>query len=146
LRSNSTSLLLAVVGLLTLGCQKTPESSTGAAASPESGQRTPRPQVEEPFVISTPDVRVVAGQAGALQLSVQPRGPWKVNVEYPTTLEIAGTKHSASAKEKSVTASVAVPADSATTQVEGIVRFALCTPDTCVPHKKTVTWQISAAD
>lgn len=157
------AVLLALV-TVSSGCSKSapdPAPSTEPAGEP-GAQPSPVASAADPsFTIRTPDVTLQATQPGAARLEVVPNAPWKMNLEYPTRVRVAGSSSIVRAPqpelknnpggesqlpiiEKGLTADVPLEGLSrGAEQVTAEVRFAVCTPETCVPKTATVTWNVT---
>ena len=99
--------------------------------------------------------QVTAGGEGAATVKVVPKGVWKLNDEFPTKLTVtppAGVsvkkaeqkvKDAVAFGEKEGRWSVEFTAQSAGDKAfKGVVKFAVCTPESCIPKKEELAWNV----
>jgi hypothetical protein len=98
-----------------------------------------------------------AGAESVAKISVTPGPGWKMNLEYPTKLKVTAPEGVATPKAVLEVADVAkldegelafdvklTAAKAGTYKVDGEIKFAVCTPDTCDPKKQTVAFELVA--
>ena len=98
---------------------------------------------------------VTAGGEGAATVKVVPKGVWKLNDEFPTKLTVTApagvsvkkaeqkVKDAVSFGEKEGRWSVEFTAQSAGDKAfKGVVKFAVCTPESCIPKKEELAWNV----
>lgn len=126
------------------------EAQPGPAGSPaeEAG-----PVVEDPSF----ELRAEAGgpyttgEAGDFQIRLTPRGNYHVNQEYPMSIEVRApdavelpsptlARTDAETYEEQLASFKVpfVPGQAGTHRVTADVDFAVCTPETCVPERRTL--------
>lgn len=146
--------LLLIAALASAGCNREAPRPAPVSESPSG----------TPYDVRTPAVTLQAGATARATLEVVPRAPWKMNDEYPTkvTVSAAGDavrlEHTAWENLPGQARAIDI-ADTAlrlhvplhgvkagTTQLTGRLRFAVCTPETCVPHEEDVSWQVTVTD
>ena len=122
------------------------------AAEPAKPEKAPTPSIEDPtFTLAlSGKPEYAAAQGGALDLVLTARGGYHVNQEYPLSIQLSVPEAvqleraeytKAQAKEfADERASFAIPfkASAGEHQVTAKVKFAVCTPETCVPDERTL--------
>jgi len=92
-----------------------------------------------------------AGQLGSFSITLRPKGNYHVNQEYPITVALSGPSEVRLAKPSLARADAAefgerlarfdvpfTPASAGTHRLVADVDFAVCTPETCMPDRRTV--------
>jgi len=125
-----------------------PAPKAEAAAKPEATDR-----VEEAmFALALkPTGAYAAGKLGSFEVTIEPRGEWHINMDFPTevtvksgegiTLPKASLDKKAAAEFKEELARFDIPFTAAAAgehEVECNVRFAMCSEENCVPEERTV--------
>lgn len=153
--------ILVVAFLVLGGCSSAVTRPVAPGGTPNEKAETPAIDSEAPARIDTSTfvLELASDASGAIVTVDQPtnialvlegRGGYHINLEYPLYVELAG---SAAELEKNALRSVDASELSETRArfatrvrwtaagqrwVAARVRFAMCTPDTCVPHEETV--------
>jgi hypothetical protein len=96
------------------------------------------------------------GEPSKVSIKVVPQGPWHMNLEYPTKLEVvapAGTSVAkpSLAKADAITldeqscefAFTFTPEDAGTKQFTGEFKFAICQDEACVPKTETLAFDVT---
>jgi hypothetical protein len=114
--------------------------------------------VEDPsFALSlSPVGEYEAGKLGSLAVSLEPRGEYHINQDYPMSIEITGPDGVSfpkarldkpdAAKFDDNVARFDVPFTAAAAgehQIQAKVKFAVCTPETCVPDERTLALAVA---
>jgi hypothetical protein len=87
--------------------------------------------------------------AATTTVRVTPGPGWKLNLEYPSRLEARGQRggevkiDKSQAKLTEEELAFSVPAD-AQGSYEGLVYFAICNPQSCIPIQEKVRWTVAA--
>ena len=97
-----------------------------------------------------------AGEESKVSIKVVPQGPWHMNLEYPTKLEITAPDGTTVAKpalakadavkldEQGCEFSVAFTPDAAgAKQFTGEFKFAICQDEACVPKTETLAFEVT---
>jgi hypothetical protein len=100
--------------------------------------------------------KLASGGQGAATVVVVPKGVWKLNDEFPTRLTVtppAGVsvkkadqrvKDAVTFGETEGRWAVEFTAQSAGDKdFKGVVRFAVCTPESCIPKKEDLAWNVA---
>ena len=110
-------------------------------------------RVEDPsFELALlPAGRYAVGQLGSLAVSLKPRGEYHINQDFPITvaLKAPATLRMPKLEYKKPDAAVfgeklarfdvpLTPEQAGTQRIEANVRFAVCTPENCVPDERTL--------
>lgn len=143
--------------------QTPPEEVPGAAEAPPPAEDPPAgaageneaagPVVDDP----TFELRAAAdgpyrqGELGQFAITLTPKTGWKVNEEFPMAVEIeapseAGVSHTELEREDAAEFAEArarfdvpfTPTAAGEHRVEANVRFAVCTPENCIPDERTL--------
>ena len=109
------------------------------------------------FNVAVAAPAATAGAQAVAKISVTPGKGWKMNLEYPTKLKLTAPEGVATPKAVLEVTDVAkldegelafdvklTAAKAGTYKVDGELRFAVCTPDTCDPKKQTVAIELVA--
>lgn len=172
-----TPFLLA--GALAMGCGETnhprgrvaadqaPTAAAPAAVAPSPGPETspgpieaklpgPAPTERRFAVRVTPAAQWRAGNVGQVDVSLTAMEPWHVNLDYPTSLELAGPatvraerdvyekRHAARLTEQGFQYEVALtPTEAGEQSFHGTLKFAVCEEDACVPVKTDIDFVIA---
>jgi hypothetical protein len=109
------------------------------------------------FKVAVTAPAATAGAPTIAKISVTPGAGWKMNLEYPTKLKLTAPEGVATPKPVLEVTDVArldegelafdvklTPARAGTFKVDGELKFAVCTPDTCDPKKQTVAIELVA--
>jgi len=130
---------------------------TGAKSEADTAQTAPGGgDGSFKLAVSTP----AAGPAGTeaiAHVTVTPSTGWHMNKDYPTKLKLTAPEGVALQKAVLELADVAklddnelafdvklTPARAGTYKVDGELKFAVCTPDTCDPKKQTIAFDVVA--
>lgn len=156
------SSLLATV--LALGaCAATPVQAP-PATSPKIAQAPARafdpaapPRIDAPtFALElTAPKSSSTGEPAPIAITIERRGDFHINLEYPLRIELGGS-HGATIAKSTLAAADASELNEERAHVEtqaswsasgrhwlaARVQFAVCTPDTCVPREETVAVQL----
>jgi hypothetical protein len=129
-----------------------------APAPPEAPTAPPTDRIDDPtFELSlTPTGPYSATKLGSFALTLKPRGIYHINQEYPVALSVHPTaglsfpkaemtkKELAQMGEKLARFDVPFTAEKpGAYHVEAQLRFAVCTPDNCVPDERTLALELS---
>jgi hypothetical protein len=122
-------------------------------AKPQANAAKPAVQIDKPHYAVTVDV-----PAGApAQISMAPRGGFKINKAYPTKIMLkagAGVTlpkttlkkgDATSLEEKGASFPVRYTAAEAGGEVEATVKFSVCNAETCEMVKEKVAWKVVAS-
>jgi hypothetical protein len=122
-------------------------------AAPAPAAAAPTDKVEDPtFVLAaTPVGAYSAGKLGSVAISLTPRGKYHVNMDYPMSIALSGDPglqfpkaqlskaESAEYTEKVARFDVPVtPQAAGKHALTAKVKFAVCTPENCVPDERTL--------
>ena len=123
------------------------------AAPAAAAEAAPTDKIEDPtFVLAaTPVGTYSAGKLGSVAISLTPRGVYHVNEDYPISIALTGDAalqfpkpqlgkaESAEFSEKVARFDVPVtPAAAGKHALTAKVKFAVCTPENCVPDERTL--------
>jgi hypothetical protein len=150
------SILGVCFGLLA-ACQSEPKvpeaaSPSSAALSAAKPAEAPAPVVDDTsFHLSLKgQPTYTSGQAGTVQLVLEPRGGYHVNQDYPIRVDLKApaavklskgslTKEDAvQIAEAGASFDVSFSAEPGTHELLATVDFAVCTKETCVPDQRTL--------
>jgi uncharacterized lipoprotein NlpE involved in copper resistance len=171
---------VVVILLALVGCNQQSESAPAAAepapapaaptepaakAAPaqpdeaeEAAEAEPTDKVEDPSFALTlsPVGEYEAGKLGSLAVSLEPRGEYHINQDYPMSIELTGPEGVSFPKPKldkpdaaqfdDKVARFDVPFTAAAAgehQIQAKVKFAVCTPETCVPDERTLALAVA---
>ena len=147
---------VALLAFLQLGaCSKSepaPEPAPTQAAPAAKSAEAPRPAIEDNTfkLVLSGDPAYEAGKPSVAKLSLEARGGYHVNQEYPIRVDLkapAGVKltkpslgrtDAAAFGEKSAEFALPFSADPGAHALTATVDFAVCTAETCVPDQRTV--------
>lgn len=99
------------------------------------------------------DIRTTTDRSGddpVLVLEVEPRPPYRINMEFPWMLGVPllgaelRTPEAETFEEGRVV--FRVPADTPLEEVEGNLRFSVCTDDVCLTPRQSVRWTLAEAE
>jgi hypothetical protein len=122
-------------------------------AEPAAPAAPPSDKVEDPtFELAvTPVGSYAAGKPGSVAITLKPRGVYHVNQDYPMSIALkvppaltvakAELQKSEAAEYTEQVARFDVPVtptQAGTHQLEANVKFAVCTPENCVPDERTL--------
>lgn len=151
--------------LLAGGCQQDAPAAEPAApapapaAQPVAPAEKPAPAAEATAVVSDPtfELRIdpagtyASGKLARVDVALEARGDYHINQEYPMTIELTGGEAVAIPKPKLARGDATkfgedkalfevplTPNAQGEHRVEAKVRFAVCTPETCVPDQRTL--------
>lgn len=144
----------------------------GATIGGTDGARTGAPAGDDPFKLKPeegqlaiePPAQVKAGTEVAAKVTVTPAGPYKINTEFPTKLELQAPAGVTVAKatltagghdkaqgdadafdDKQLAFTVKLtPGQSGTHTINGTFKFAVCDKDTCLAKKEQITIAVAA--
>lgn len=138
---------------------ETPTHDTPATPNPPGGGAA-APSTDAPDTIQdeTFELRAAsgqggyhAGQLGSFTITLRPKGNYHVNQEYPISIALTGPAGIGLAKPSLARGDAAefgerlarfdvpfTPASAGTHRVVADVDFAVCTPETCMPDRRTV--------
>jgi hypothetical protein len=129
-----------------------PAAPAPAAPAPTAAA-APTDKVEDPtFVLAaTPVGSYAAGKLGSVAISLTPRGEYHVNEDYPISVALSGDpalqfpkpqlgkSETAEFSEKVARFDVPVtPQSAGKHSLTAKVKFAVCTPENCVPDERTL--------
>ena len=140
--------------LLSVSC-KSPDAARPPAAEPSE-----KTEAAPEFEVDTPPAVLAVGGAGTLALRIKPLAPWKINVRFPTQVTLgtsrivrpaaarfaneAGKPDAIHVDAAGISLDVPVKAGSAGAgEIKGRAKFSLCTPESCVPHTRDLTWKVA---
>ncbi len=162
------AILSTLLGLV-VACGSKPAEPAPAPA-PEAKPAAPEPakpaepaaaltdKAEDPsFALAlTPSGDYDAGKLASFAVSLVPRGEYKINQEYPMSIELTAPEGIALAKprldrpdaaefsEKKARFDVPfTPSSAGEHTVQAKVKFAVCTPETCVPDERTLALAVA---
>lgn len=136
----------------------TPIAAPPTPAAPAAPAAPLTDRIEDPtFELAlTPTGAYTAGKLGSFALTLKPRGIYHVNQEYPVALTLQPTvglsfpkaemtkNELAEMGEKLARFDVPFTAEKpGSYRVEAHLRFAVCTPDNCVPDERTLALVLS---
>jgi hypothetical protein len=156
----SSSLVCA----LSIGCsgREAPAAATAEPppvpvaeqpAEPPAPAEPPSDKVDDPtFELSVAPVgNYAAGKPGSVAITLTPRGVYHVNMDYPMSIALKAPAEITLAKSELQKAEAAeytekvarfdvpvTPTEAGTHQIEANVKFAVCTPENCVPDERTL--------
>ena len=123
------------------------------APAPAAPAAAPTDKVDDPtFVLAaTPVGAYSAGKLGSVAISLTPRGVYHVNMDYPISIALSGDPalqfpkaqmgkaETAEFSEKDARFDVPVtPQAAGKHALTAKVKFAVCTPENCVPDERTL--------
>jgi len=147
---------VALLALLQLGaCSKSepaPEPAPPPAAPAAKSAEAPRPSIEDNTfkLVLSGEPAYEGGKPGVAKLTLEARGGYHVNQEYPIRVDLkapAGVKltkpslgrtDAAAFGERSAEFALPFSADPGAHALTATVDFAVCTAETCVPDQRTV--------
>ena len=159
---------IACALLIACGGQEAPAASAEPTPAPTPAPEPAKPaqpaaapvpaapladRVEDPsFELSvTPVGSYASGKPGSVAVTLKPRGVYHINQEYPLSVALKAPAALTLAKaelQKSEAAEVTeklarfdvsvTPTTAGTHTLEAHVKFAVCTPETCVPDERTL--------
>lgn len=170
---------IAVVCVLGMGCGGTgaaPEPAGASAATQPEAKVAAKAEVAkaEAPAVAKPDAKPAApagpvvtdptfelrlapagkytvGELGRVDLSLEPRGIYHINQEYPISIEVSGgdgvtlpkaklarTDAAEFGQNKAVFEVPLTPKAAGEQKLQAHVRFAVCTEETCVPDERTL--------
>ncbi len=157
----TTCLLFALLA----GCSRSEPARAPAAEKPAAYAAAPATKQAEPPKPSIDDTtfrltlsgapEYTAGTAGSVALTLEARGGYHVNQDYPIRVDMKappGVKLSKSSlgkpdavqfDEGEARFDVPFSADKGTHDLTATVDFAVCTKETCVPDQRTVALQLA---
>lgn len=136
-----------------------PAPAPAPAAEPAKPAEAPKPaappsdRAEDPsFELAvTPVGSYASGKPGSVAITLKPRGEYHINQDYPLSVALKAPAAITLAKAElqkaeaaEVTEKVArfdvpvTPTAAGTHTLEAHVKFAVCTPETCVPDERTL--------
>jgi 2-oxoglutarate dehydrogenase E2 component (dihydrolipoamide succinyltransferase) len=130
-----------------------PAAPAPAPAAPAAPAAAPTDRIDDPGfeLAAQPAGPYAAGKLGTFAVSLTPRGVYHVNQEYPVSISLQGDTglsfpKSQLAKGDAATfgeklARFEVPFTAASAgdhEVRAKVKFAVCTPENCVPDERTL--------
>jgi len=131
-------------------------NSAPSAAVPEQAAPAKAPatdRVDDPSfeLVAVPGGPYAVGQLGSFAVSLKPRGEYHINQDYPIAISLhpqAGVNLPRSEFKKADAAVFGeqlarfdvplTPQQKGAQRLEADVRFAVCTPETCVPDERTL--------
>lgn len=130
-----------------------------AAAEPSAEQAAElSDKVEDTsFVLALqPSGEYEAGKLGSFAVALEPRGVYHINQEYPISISLSADDEMGLAKSELARTDAAefgekkarfdvpfTPAEAGEHKVQAKVKFAVCTPETCVPDERTLALAIA---
>lgn len=164
-RTNAVTLLLLLAGAACGGPKAESETEAPAAAeAPRAAQATPEPaaaapaaapsdRVEDPTfeLRAVPSGPYAPGKLGSFAVSLEPRGEYHINQDFPMSVSVspsAAIDFPKANLEKPEAAQFGeelarfdvpfTPKAAGSHTIEAKVRFAVCTPENCVPDERTL--------
>jgi hypothetical protein len=166
------SIVLSLLALPLVGCGSSGAPEAAPASQPAAPPSAPSPaQVPPPAPPAAPTDRIddasfelsmtptgtyTATKLASFAVTLKPRGIYHINQEYPVALALQPTQGLSFPKaelkksdmaemgEKLARFDVPFSADKpGAYHVEAHLRFAVCTPDNCVPDERTLALQLS---
>lgn len=154
MRSIAPALLL-----VTLGCKREPPAEETAIAPPETtapaAPAGPRAEAEGFVLESVAPTGAQVGSAAALQIKLQTRGGWHVNMEFPPSIELQAPATLGLAKTSLARADAAeydethfrfdapiTPTGAGASEVRASVNFAICTDENCLPQSVELAFPV----
>jgi hypothetical protein len=161
----SVAIALAVSGCKSAGEAGASKPSANAPAVPEQVDAPKAPPAAQPatapptdkaedasFVLAAvPAGPYAVGQLGSFAVSLTPRGEYHINQDYPIAISLKPAAGMLLPKAEFKKADAAVfteqaarfdvpftPEQKGAHRVEAHVRFAVCTPETCIPDERTL--------
>jgi hypothetical protein len=129
-------------------------NSAPSTAVPEKAAPAPATdRVEDPTfeLTAVPGGPYVVGQLGSFAVSLKPRGEYHINQDYPITISVRPQAGLNLPRSEFKRADAAVfgeqlarfdvpltPQQKGAHRLETNVRFAVCTPETCIPDERTL--------
>ena len=125
----------------------------GSAPAPTAPAAPPSDKVDDPsFELAVAPVgSYTAGKPGSVAITLKPRGVYHVNQDYPMSVALKAPAGITLAKAELQKAEAAefsekvarfdvpvTPTQAGTHQLEAHVKFAVCTPENCVPDERTL--------
>ncbi len=105
-----------------------------------------------------PPAKATVGEKATVKVAVSPKAPWHVNLDYPTSLELAPPSGVTLPKAKLKKADAArldenaaefhvevVAQDPGTKAFTGTFKFAVCQDEACSPVTETITFNVDVA-
>jgi hypothetical protein len=132
---------------------KSPAAAPAAAPVATAVAAPPSDRVDDPaFELSAAKVGTYAvGQLGTFTVSLKPRGQYHINQDYPIGISVRPSQGLRMAKAELKKPDAAVfgeqlarfdvpltPEQAGSQRLEAQVRFAVCTPENCVPDERTL--------
>lgn len=123
------------------------------AAVPKPGSAAPTDRVDDPTfeLAAAPAGPYAAGKLGSFAVTLKPRGGYHVNQDFPMTISVQSNAGVEFPKEKLGKPEAAqfgeqlarfdvpfTPKAAGAHKVEAHVRFAVCTPENCIPDERTL--------
>ncbi|MBL4688389.1 MAG: hypothetical protein JKY37_27625 [Nannocystaceae bacterium] len=102
-----------------------------------------------------PSTDAKAGEVGTVMVKVVPKGPWHMNLEYPTSLKITAPDALAVTKSEMKKADATLdethcefavefkPAAAGDHEVTGKIKFAVCKDEACSPVTEEVAFKVA---
>ncbi|MDH5671652.1 MAG: hypothetical protein OEZ06_05845 [Myxococcales bacterium] len=139
-------------------------SAEPEAKAPEPAAEAAKPAAEVSDKAEDPSFEMqlspvgtyAAGKLGTAQLSLKPRGEYHINQEYPISIDLKGSDgmtlpkqtlgkdEAASFGDKEAKFDVPFSCEKAGEhRIEALVKFAVCTPETCVPDERTLALNVA---
>jgi hypothetical protein len=130
-----------------------PVAPAPAAPAPAPAAAAPTDKVDDPtFVLAaTPVGTYASGKLGSVAISLTPRGAYHVNEDYPISVTLSGDPALQFAKPQMGKAETAefsekvarfdvpvTPQAAGKHALTAKVKFAVCTPENCVPDERTL--------
>jgi hypothetical protein len=130
------------------GTTETPPTGNDSGMTPEN---------DASYKLAVIPAAAAAGAEAVAKVSVTPAQGWKVNMDFPTQLQVKapdGVKltkavmeigDAAKVDDHELTFDVKLVADKAGTyKCDGEIKFAVCTPDSCDPKKRAIAFELVA--
>jgi hypothetical protein len=125
-----------------------PEKAAPAKAPAPATDRVEDPSFE---LAAVPGGPYAVGQLGSFAVSLKPRGEYHINQDYPITITVRPQAEVNLPRSEFKKADAAVfgeqlarfdvpltPQQKGAQRLEANVRFAVCTPETCIPDERTL--------
>jgi len=161
MNTTRTLLVWALVAGSVAGCSRseaTHEAPAPAAAAPAAKKvEPPQPAIEDTtFRLALTGARdYEAGRAGTVALTLEARGGYHVNQDYPIRVDLKappgvklekatlGRPDAAEFSEAQARFDLPFAAEQGAHDLTATVDFAVCTKDTCVPDQRTVALSLA---
>jgi hypothetical protein len=123
------------------------------AEAPKPAAAAPSDRVDDPTfeLAASPVGPYSPGKLGSFAVTLKPRGEYHVNMDYPMTISVQSSEGVEFPKEKLGKPEAAqfgeqlarfdvpfTPKSAGAHKIEAHVKFAVCTPENCIPDERTL--------